>query len=157
MLKLNFIKAGIDYIEILVELRIEFIKDIHPEYNNDLINKIHNSTIKYFKDLFDNNAYIGFLGFTTDNKIACTAGLLIYFLPPLNTASYRKIGHILNFYTKPEYRRKGYGMQLMDFIKVEAKKDGINRLVLNATEMGFSLYKKAGFIESEDKAMILNL
>ena len=155
-MKINFIKTGIEYIETLVDLRMEFIKDIHPEYDNVLIKKIHDSIIKYFKELFNNNTYIGFIGINADNEIICTAGLLIYFLPPLNTGSYRKIGHVLNFYTKPGYK-KGYGMKLMDYIKKVAKEEGINRLVLNATKMGYSLYKKAGFIEPEDKAMILNL
>ena len=156
-MNINYKKAGIEYLGTLVDLRIEFIKDIHPEYENDLIEKIHDSTFKYFKELFNNKAYIGFLGINTDNEIICTAGLLIYFLPPLNTPSYRKIGHVLNFYTKPHYRKKGYGMELMDYIKKVAKEEGINRLVLNATKMGFTLYKKAGFIEPEDKAMLLNL
>ena len=157
ILEINFIKAGIEYLETLVDLRIEFIKDIHPEYGNKLIKKIYDSTIKYFKELFNDNSYIGFLGLNADNQIICTAGLLISFFPPLNTESCRKIGHILNFYTKPEYRKKGYGMNLMNYIKKVAREEGINKLVLNATKMGFSLYKKSGFIEPEDKAMILNL
>jgi GNAT superfamily N-acetyltransferase len=83
--------------------------------------------------------------------------LLIYYLPPLNNENYRKIGHVLNFYTKPAYRKKGIGLKLMDYIKNTATDEKINRLVLNSTKMGFSMHKKAGFLEPEDKAMILDL
>jgi GNAT superfamily N-acetyltransferase len=155
--ELIFKKVGIEYLAILVDLRIEFIKNIHPEYKMDLLAKIHEATINYFKDLFDKNSYIGFLGMNSKGEIITTAGLLIYYLPPLNSESIRKIGHVLNFYTKPQYRKKGHGFELMNFIKITAKKERVSRLVLNATKMGYELYKKSNFIEPEDKAMILEL
>ena len=97
------------------------------------------------------------MGINNNGEIICTAGLLIYYLPPLNIEKYRKIGHILNFYTKPAYRKKGIGLKLMNYIKDTAVNEKIDRLVLNSTKMGFSMYKKAGFIEPKDKAMIIDL
>jgi GNAT superfamily N-acetyltransferase len=155
-LMIEFKRVGIDYLEILVDLRIEFIKDIHPELDTKLLEKIYKTTLKYFKELFENKAYIGFIGLL-NNEVICTAGLLLYNLPPLTNESYRKIGHVLNFYTKSGYRKKGYGLKLMEYIKKIAMEEKINRLVLNSTQMGFSIYKEAGFIEPEDKAMILEL
>jgi GNAT superfamily N-acetyltransferase len=150
-------KAGIEYLETLVDLRIEFIKDIHPEYDSNLLTQIHTATIKYFKDLFESNVYIGFLGMEPSGEIVCTTGLLIYNLPPLNSASYRKVGHVLNFFTKSQYRRNGYGLELMNFVKITAKQEGIARLVLSATKMGYDLYKKSSFVEPEEKWMVLDL
>jgi GNAT superfamily N-acetyltransferase len=155
-MEIEFKKVGIEHLEILVDLRIEFIKDIHPEIDLQLLEKIQKATLTYFNDLLKNNSYIGFIGKNND-EIICTAGLLIYYLPPLNNENYRKIGHVLNFYTKPAYRKKGIGLKLMNYIKDKAKEEKINRLVLNSTKMGFSIYKKAGFIEPEDKAMLINL
>jgi len=150
-------KVGIEHLEILVDLRIEFIKDIHPEIAPQLLKNIQRSTLTYFKDLLNNNSYIGFIGINNKSEIICTAGLLIYYLPPLNNENYRKIGHVLNFYTKPAYRKKGIGLKLMNYIKNTAVNEKINRLVLNSTKIGFSMYKKAGFIEPEDKAMLIDL
>jgi len=150
-------KVGIEHLEILVDLRIEFIKDIHPEIDFKLLEKIQKVTLSYFNDLLNNNSYIGFIGINNNGEIICTAGLLIYFLPPLNNEKNRKIGHMLNFYTKPAYRKKGIGLKLMNYIKDTAVDEKIDRLVLNSTKMGFSMYKKAGFIEPEDKAMIIDL
>ena len=155
-LTIEFKKVGIDYLETLVDLRIEFIKDIHPNIETKLLENIYETTLKYFNELFENKVYIGFIGLLS-NQIICTAGLLLYNLPPLTNENYRKIGHVLNFYTKPKFRNKGYGLKLMEFIKNTAIEEKIDRLVLNSTQMGFSLYKEAGFIEPEDKAMILEL
>ena len=156
-MKLLFKTVGIEQLHELVDLRIEFIKDIHPEFDIKLIDKIREATIFYFKELLDCNSYIGFFGLDENNEIVCTAGLLLYFLPPFNFESCRKIGHVLNFYTRPQYRKKGYGLELMEYIKETAKNEGINRLVLNATKIGYGLYTKAGFTEPEERAMSLDL
>jgi GNAT superfamily N-acetyltransferase len=156
-MEIEFKKVGIEYLEMLVDLRMEFIKDIHPEVDNQLLEKIRKATLTYFSDLFKNNSYIGFIGVNNNGEIICTAGLLIYCLPPINNEKYRKIGHVLNFYTKPAYRKKGIGLKLMNYLKDTAAKEEINRLVLNSTKMGFSMYKKAGFLEPEDMAMLLDL
>jgi ribosomal protein S18 acetylase RimI-like enzyme len=155
--EMEFKKVGIEYLEILVDLRMEFIKDIHPKIDLQLLEKIRKGTLTYFNDLFKNNAYIGFVGINNNGELICTAGLLIYYLPPLNNENSRKIGHVLNFYTKPAYRKRGIGLKLMNCLKDTAANEKINRLVLNSTKMGFSMYKKAGFLEPEDKAMILDL
>jgi len=156
-MEIEFKKVGIEHLETLVDLRMEFIKDIHPKVDLQLLEKIQKSTLTYFNDLLNNNSYIGFIGINNNGEIICTAGLLIYYLPPLNNENYRKIGRVLNFYTKPAYRRKGIGLKLMKYIKDTAAEEKINRLELNATKMGFSTYKKAGFIEPEDKALLIDL
>jgi GNAT superfamily N-acetyltransferase len=83
--------------------------------------------------------------------------MLIYTIPPLLSAEGRTIGHILNFFTKKEHRGKGYGRGLMNFIKADAKENGVSRLFLNATDMGFPLYVRCGFTEPENKALQLDL
>ncbi len=156
-MELFFKKVGEERLNELVDLRAEFVKDLHPEYDDLTMEKVKKSSRNYFKELFDKESYSGYLGFNENNDIVCTAGTLIYFLPPLNSDSFRKIGHILNFYVKPEYRKKGYGAKLMDFVKTEAKNDGINRLVLNATDMGYGLYLKSGFTEPKERYMTFDI
>jgi len=156
-MELELMKVGIEHLEILVDLRIEFIKDIHPEIDLQILEKIQKATLTYFNDLLNNNSYIGFIGKNNNGEIICTSGLLIYYLPPLDNENYRKVGHVLNFYTKPAYRKKGIGLKLMNYIKDTAADEKINKLVLNSTKMGFSMYKKAGFIEPKDKAMVIDL
>jgi hypothetical protein len=45
----------------------------------------------------------------------------------------------------------------VEFVKQSARDEGISRLVLNATEMGYGLYKRAGFSEPELAYMRLEL
>lgn len=155
--KLLLKKVGIEYLEVLADLRIEFIKDMHPEYENEFLTELRKATINYFSVTLKKDSYIGFIGENSDGEITCTAGLLIYHLPPLTSSKPRKFGHVLNFYTRPNHRKKGYGRELIEYMKTTARLEGIDRLVLNATKMGYKLYKKASFFEPEDMAMILDL
>jgi len=150
-------KAGIESIDFLTEYRIKFIRDLHPEYSQEALKDIGGATREYFAKNLANNNYMGFFGINEDGRILCTSGMLIYDLPPLKKSGVRKFGHILNFYTIPEFRGKGYGTGLMEFIKKTAAQMNITMLVLNATDMGYDLYKKAGFREKNEPYMVLDL
>jgi len=140
--------ATIDNLNELVSLRVDFIKELHPEYSKEKLEEIGVASKDYIHQKTSTGDYIGFIGILS-KKIVCCAGLLIYDLPPLQSGKIRKIGHVLNFYTKPEFRRKNYGQELMGFIIDSTEKFGFSKLVLNATADGYGLYKKAGFADSE--------
>lgn len=59
-------------------------------------------------------------------------------------------GHVMNVYVRPEHRRKGIALQLMQELIAEAKKKGVTELSLDATEEGRALYEKCGFTASEE-------
>lgn len=135
-------------IDRLLEMRLEFVKDIHPEYDNRIMEDLSIGSYQYIREHIEKDKYIGFFG-EINHQIACSASLLIYNYPPLFTSEYRKIGHVLNFYTRLQYRSRGYGIGLMKFIKHYAKGINIYKLDLSATEAGYSLYQKCGFQDAE--------
>ena len=56
-----------------------------------------------------------------------------------------KTGTVLNVYTKPEYRKKGYAKKLMNMMLEDAKAENVSKIELKATEDGYSLYRSVGF------------
>ena len=56
-----------------------------------------------------------------------------------------KTGIVLNVYTKPEYRKKGYAKKLMNMMLEDAKAENVSIIELKATEDGYSLYRSVGF------------
>ena len=56
-----------------------------------------------------------------------------------------KTGTVLNVYTKPDYRKKGYAKKLMTMMLEDTKAEGVSIVELKATEDGYSLYKSVGF------------
>ena len=135
-------------IKLLLEMRLEFVKDIHPEYDHKKMEELSIESYQYIKEHIEKKMYIGFFG-EVDNQIACSTSLLIYNYPPLFSSNYRTIGHVLNFYTRSQYRNKGYGIGLMEYVKQYAKENNIYKLDLAATKAGYPLYQKCGFLDAE--------
>ncbi|MCK9169547.1 MAG: GNAT family N-acetyltransferase [Treponema sp.] len=144
----TFRTADPDEIDKLLMMRIEFVKDIHPEYDENKINELKTGSYKYIKEHMQNNSYTGFFG-EVNNEIVCSTSLLIYTYPPLYSSEYRKIGHVLNFYTRKKFRNLGYGKAMMECVKEYGKAYDFYRLDLSATEAGYPLYRKCGFRDSE--------
>lgn len=147
--------ATVDDLDMLVQMRVEFLHDMHPEYDEETLLQLDIGAREYIQKQLMADAYVGFLG-KVDEVVVCSGALLIYALPPLRDRYPRKIGHVLNFYTKKEFRKCGYGQGLMTYIQAYAKENGFQRLFLFATEDGYPLYKKTGYIDS-NKAMEYNL
>lgn len=57
----------------------------------------------------------------------------------------KSIGYITNVYTKKEYRNKGIGAKLMDFVIDYAKKEDCEVLFVWPSEGAITYYHRAGF------------
>lgn len=67
-----------------------------------------------------------------------------------------KRAHIMNVYTRNNYRRQGIAFQMMKMLIDEAEQIGVTEISLDATELGRPLYEKCGFVKTEE-GMVLNL
>jgi len=146
--------VGANRIDELTELRIEFIRELHPKLTGVALEEIKVGSRIYIEWLVASDSYVGFIG-VVDSKVVCTGALLVYSLPPLASAETRKVGHVLNFFTRKEYRGNGYGRGLMEYIQEYGKDHGFHRLFLNATDEGYPLYRKCGFVDAP-KAMVFD-
>ena len=147
--------ASSENLDLLVQMRVEFIQDMHPEYSDEKMKERRSGVEAYVATQYASGSYIGFWG-ENDGTVVCSGALLVYHLPPLNGKEGRKIGHVLNFFTRKEHRKKGYGLGLMSFMKEYARDHGFSRLFLNATEDGYPLYVKAGYTDA-NRAMEFNI
>ncbi|MCI9422369.1 MAG: GNAT family N-acetyltransferase [Dorea sp.] len=57
----------------------------------------------------------------------------------------------MNMYTKPEYRRKGIAIKILDILVKESNNKGITAISLEATDMGRPLYEKYGFVKMNNE------
>lgn len=79
-----------------------------------------------------------------EDIVSC-AFLLIVEKPMSPSFITGKTGTVLNVYTKPDYRKKGYAKKLITTMLEDAKAEGLSIIELKATEDGYSLYKSVGF------------
>ncbi|MBR6809914.1 MAG: GNAT family N-acetyltransferase, partial [Clostridia bacterium] len=54
-------------------------------------------------------------------------------------------GTVMNVYTEPAYRKRGYGKKVMDALLQDAKNMQLSYVELKSTEAGYLLYRAVGF------------
>jgi len=143
-------------VDLFIKLRLDFINEFHKDVDETEKNKLEISLKDYFERHIENGDLIGMI--CEDNRKAVSvAFLIIGEWPPNRTFINGKIATLLNVYTYPEYKKKGIGTNLVKRIIEEAEKQNVSIINLLATEDGETVYKKLGFIETEDKSMRLKL
>ena len=149
MRNINFKKADIDDIELLVELRYEVLREVNHiddcDFNEDFIKATEN----YFAS-DKQSTYIA-----TEGKgiIACVTICYIDVMPTFDHPNGRR-ARIMNVYTRHEYRRRGIAFKLLDMAVQEAEFRGVTEISLDATDEGRELYLNYGFKPS-DEYMVL--
>lgn len=92
----------------------------------------------------DNFLYIAQNEFNED------VGVIWYQINPRNN----DIGFICELYIYEKHRRKGYGTQVLNTIENDARKHGINRMVLSVFKYNTpacELYYKCGYIKARER------
>ena len=133
-------------IEALMDIRLEMLKvvnnlDENATFENELIEKSR----EYFLKGDQTTVFA-----MEDDKIAGCATLSYITIMPTFSHPTGKRAHLMNVYTRKEFRRQGVGRLMIQFLMNEAQKRGVTEISLDATEMGHPLYKSLGFNENTE-------
>ena len=133
----------------LVELRVAYLTE-----DNGLLDERDETAIRsglpdYYKAHLgkDLHAYV----IRQDGRIASCAFLIVVEKPMSPAFMSGRTGIVLNVYTCPECRRKGYARQVMEALLAGAQELGLSVVELQATDDGYPLYLAVGFSDDESK------
>ena len=146
---MNVERAGIDDIDALVKLRLDYLREDNGGLNDHDLAIILRELPGYFqahlgKDLF---VYI-----IRDGKTIVTCAFLLLVEKPMSPAFINGMtGTVLNVYTCPSYRRRGYAKMIMEKLLSDAREKELSILELKATDAGYSLYRSVGFSDDCSK------
>lgn len=148
---ISFMKAREDDIELLIQSRQEVLKAVNnlPE---DYV--FPENVITFSREYFKNANQTTILAI--DKTVVGCATICYIELMPTFSHPTGKRAHLMNVYTSRQYRRQGVAYQMLSMLIEEAREKGVTEISLDATELGRELYKKHGFIESNE-CMTLNL
>ncbi len=117
---------------------------LEPDKNREITLK--SELENYFRNELSANRFFAFL-LESDNQAVSFGAVVIKCIPGDFSSSTYLEGDILNMYTIPEARGKGFAGIVLNALITESKKRGISKLSLHTTKDGEHLYRNSGFSE----------
>ena len=133
----------------LVRLRIAYMIDDHGSISEDERHAMEEQLPDYYERKLGKEL-IAFVA-RVDGRPVATAYLLIIEKPANPSMPNGLVGEVLSVFTRKEYRGQGISTRLMSEVINYAKENDLCFIDLKATEEGYSLYKKIGFEERNQK------
>ncbi len=146
-------KAGKGDIEALVAMRVGYLDEDNGGLDAQDLAAIKRDLPGYFqahlgRDLF---AYV----IRDAQTIVSCAFLLIVEKPMSPSFINGRTGTVLNVYTCPARRRRGYARKIMEELLSDAKRMDISVIELKATEDGYPLYRSLGFADDASRYRVM--
>ena len=135
-----------DDIEEMMNSRLEMLKVVNNlsedyEYSDEIINES--------REYFLNGDHITVLAFDGDEVVGCASMSFMRIMPTFSHPTGRR-AHLMNVYTRNEFRRQGIARKMVELLIEETWKKGVTEISLDATESGRPLYVSMGFTDSTE-------
>lgn len=115
------------------------------------------ATDLWLRHAIPSNIYRGWIAEAGDGDVAAGGGVIIIPWPPGPMTMDPRCGFIFNVYTTPQHRKQGLARKLMDAMHQHCRDEGLERVVLNASVFGKSLYDSMGYVVTDEPMMRLRL
>lgn len=142
---MEFRRLGKNEIDSLVKMRIMYLREDFKEATEKQFAEIEENLYSYFEKHIDKDLFA--FGAMENDKIISAALLLIVEKPCNPRFITGKTGEVFSVYTLPEYRRQGIAMNVMKMLMRFSQEKNLDIVNLKATQDGYPLYKKLGFVE----------
>jgi len=136
-------KASNNDIDALVEVRLAYLQEDFGQISDSDIQCMRATLPQYFREHLNRDLYV-YVAKDAKEIVAC-AFLLVVEKPMSPAFLNGKTGTVLNVYTKPKCRKKGYAKQLMCTLLEDAKEKELSVVELKATDAGYHVYQSVGF------------
>lgn len=135
-----------DDIELLMSSRLEMLKVVNGlpqdyEYTDEIVSES--------RDYFLNGDQVTVLALDGDIVAGCASMSFMRIMPTFSHPTGKR-AHLMNVYTRSEYRRQGIARKMVNMLIDETWKRGATEISLDATKMGRPLYESLGFTNSTE-------
>ena len=142
-----------DDIDCLLSIRLEMLTVVNNlpenyEHSDEVINES--------RDYFLNGDQMTVLASDGDKVIGCASMSFIRIMPTFAHPTGKR-AHLMNVYTRSEYRRQGIARKMVEMLIEKTWEKGATEISLDATAMGRPLYESMGFTDSTECMVLTNL
>jgi GNAT superfamily N-acetyltransferase len=143
-MKFNIQNATLEDIELLVTHRLSMWRDIHPDPEAS-VTGTEERTREWISQKLSSGKLIGLIAKTEQGQVAGSGCIWIREQPPLPFTRFLEVPYLMSLYTEKEFRRRGVARLIAETAITWCKTRGYDRLNLDASEAGRSLYETLGF------------
>lgn len=147
---LTYKRATIEDIDLLTKTRIEVLRAANRLSDDTDLSEVEIQSYNYYQKALRDDSHIAYLTFDGTRFVGAGAVSFFQVMPTYHNLSGNK-AYIMNMYTRPEYRRRGIAIKILDMLIKESKNRGITAISLEATDMGRPLYEKYGFVKMDNE------
>lgn len=141
-----------DDMQELLTIRREMLAIVNNVPESGISDEIMQRSEEYFRGGDQTTA----LAYCEESLVGCATICWLAVMPTYSHPSGKR-AHIMNVYTRAEFRRMGAARKMVTFLLDEARRRGATSITLDATESGRPLYGALGFRGSEEHMeLILN-
>ncbi len=139
-------------LEAALAIRLECLRDVgHLSEEYAFPAEFQEATRRFFREA-DQTTFLFLQG---DVPVACATLCYKTCIPTLGHPTGKR-AHLMNVYTRPDFRHRGLAKRLLTLLHWEAAGRGVTEITLDATEEGRKLYERMGYAAS-DEAMYLDI
>ena len=144
-------KADLNDIDLLMEWRMRVLDEVFSGYDVIMRDTISNNNKAYYIEHLSDGTHTACFAFNEENGEIVGCGGICYqeeMPSPDNLTGTN--GYLMNIYTLPEYRGRGVGRKIIDFLVDEAKRKGTSKIYLESSKDAKHLYEEIGFSDMQD-------
>lgn len=142
-------KANVADTDELVELRIAYLTEDNGRLGKDVERAIRRDLPDYYEVHLGKDLHV--YAIREGSSIVSCAFLLVVQKPMSPAFPNGRTGIVLNVYTRPAGRHRGYATRVMQTLLADAEAMGLCVVELQATEDGYPLYQRVGFVDEKTK------
>lgn len=138
--------------KILMKLRLEMLREVNGlsgEYEYD------ENFIFESRRYFESGEQTTVIASDGETLVGCASLSYTWIMPTFSHPTGNR-AHLMNVYTRADYRRRGISKKMVEILIDDAKENGVTEISLDATEMGRPLYESLGF-KTSDSCMVMDL
>jgi GNAT superfamily N-acetyltransferase len=130
-------------VESLVALRAAFLAELTGSNPND--STLREAMARYFSEKIAKREFTAFVA-EVNGCVAATCGMIIHQNPPSAKNLTGREAFVLNVYTLPKFRGRGFATALLKGTIAAARETECGRIVLHAAARAVPIYRRAGFV-----------